>query len=331
MHNPYKDYSNINPQREDGHRRIENTVFQALIRADLPGIEYSLVLYILDKTWGFNKKEDVIPLSQFAEATLQDRSNIRKSLQSLSDKHIILINNLGPGRGKGNIYMFNKYWDTWKIEKWLPTPHLASNVVEDTTIIETPGAPQEMLSPAPQLASIVVAPTTNRKVVENTTKEAGNVVKTEGNVVGHAQGNVVKDTPSIERIKKPSKETPSPIKKEKKIYYGNVHLYEEEFNKLVERFGQAGADDRIEALSLYIKSRGAEHKYKDHYATILNWERRDKEKEKGSAEKKEKGASYGAGQQPPGPGTGARREDPLKTTRERGWETGDDKEGEDGA
>ena len=44
-----------------------------------------------------------------------------------------------------------------------------------------------------------------------------------------------------------------------------------------------------------------------------------------------KGVGYGAGRQPPGGGTGAHRADPLKTTRERGWETGGDEGGEDGA
>lgn len=48
-------------------------------------------------------------------------------------------------------------------------------------------------------------------------------------------------------------------------------------------------------------------------------------------EKKEKGVGYGAGRQPPGGGTGAHRVDPLKATRERGWETGDDEGDEDGA
>jgi hypothetical protein len=43
---------------------------------------------------------ELAALLQFAEATLQDNSNIRKTLQSLSDKHVILIINPGPDQGK---------------------------------------------------------------------------------------------------------------------------------------------------------------------------------------------------------------------------------------
>jgi len=56
--------------------------------------------------------------------------------------------------------------------------------------------------------------------------------------------------------------------------YPNVKLTKEEYDKLKEQFGEAGAKDRIENLSLYIASKG--DKYKNHYATILNWERRDR-------------------------------------------------------
>ena len=55
----------------------------------------------------------------------------------------------------------------------------------------------------------------------------------------------------------------------------NVFLTDEEFAKLHERF--LDADQKIENLSLGIASKG--YKYKDHYATILNWARRDSEKQ----------------------------------------------------
>jgi len=51
-----------------------------------------------------------------------------------------------------------------------------------------------------------------------------------------------------------------------------VFLLQEEFAKLVEQFGEQGAQDRITRLSLYKQSHGKE--YKSDYATILNWESR---------------------------------------------------------
>ena len=70
-------------------------------------------------------------------------------------------------------------------------------------------------------------------------------------------------------------------KKDKSIYipcpeFPNVNkITKEEHQKLIDKFGEAGARDRIENLSLYIASKG--DKYKNHYATILAWEKRDKE------------------------------------------------------
>lgn len=65
---------------------------------------------------------------------------------------------------------------------------------------------------------------------------------------------------------------------DKNIYgeFQNVRLKEEEFQKLKEKFPE-DYNERIEALSVYMRSRGKA--YKDHYATILNWARKE-QKEK---------------------------------------------------
>lgn len=59
--------------------------------------------------------------------------------------------------------------------------------------------------------------------------------------------------------------------KERMVFEDNVYLTKDEYDKLVEKFGEPGTRKRIEALSLYMKSKGK--RYKDHYATILAWER----------------------------------------------------------
>lgn len=53
--------------------------------------------------------------------------------------------------------------------------------------------------------------------------------------------------------------------------FQNVKLSDEEFEKLKNRFHDY--QKRIENLSYYIKSKG--DKYKNHYATILNWARKE--------------------------------------------------------
>jgi hypothetical protein len=62
--------------------------------------------------------------------------------------------------------------------------------------------------------------------------------------------------------------------------FKNVFLSDGEHGKLLERFGAEKTKDLIESLSLGIQSKG--YKFKDYYATILNWERRDNGKNGGN-------------------------------------------------
>lgn len=70
--------------------------------------------------------------------------------------------------------------------------------------------------------------------------------------------------------------------KKKYGQFQNVLLTDEEYTKLVEHFGsQEIAATWIDRLDEYIGSKGA--KYKSHYITILNWERKDAEAPHASA------------------------------------------------
>ncbi len=62
--------------------------------------------------------------------------------------------------------------------------------------------------------------------------------------------------------------------KNKNIYgeFGNVKLTDEEYTSLLTKFGEVDTKVKIENISSYIASKG--DKYKSHYATILNWDRK---------------------------------------------------------
>lgn len=118
MKNPWKRLSKINPQREDGTRQINSCVLDALIKAKLPTAEMSVVLTIISKTWGFNKSEDAISTGQFVESTdLTDRA-VKQARVALKEKRIIHFEpSKRVKRGSPiNSYMFNKHYDTWKIQ-----------------------------------------------------------------------------------------------------------------------------------------------------------------------------------------------------------------------
>jgi predicted phage replisome organizer len=59
----------------------------------------------------------------------------------------------------------------------------------------------------------------------------------------------------------------------KKQYAPSVTMTEEQYQKLVDKFGKTDADDRIETLSLYKQSKGK--RYKCDYSTVLAWARKD--------------------------------------------------------
>lgn len=64
--------------------------------------------------------------------------------------------------------------------------------------------------------------------------------------------------------------------REKKKYgeFENVLLTDKEYQKLVDKHSKSVVDDYIEKVSGYCKASGK--KYKDYYATVQNWLRKDK-------------------------------------------------------
>jgi len=77
------------PQTEDGYTQIANELLDALTRTRVPGEERQMFDFILRKTYGFNKKMDMISLSQFVTTTGVKRQNVHSSLKSLFIKRIV--------------------------------------------------------------------------------------------------------------------------------------------------------------------------------------------------------------------------------------------------
>jgi phage replication O-like protein O len=119
MKNPWKQYSKINPQRENGNRQIANDVFCALMATDLTGAELRIVMAVINKTWGFDKESDCIATSQFMEMTGLAERTVKKTIKTLKDKKIICYK---PSRIRVhhgsplNEFIFNKHYDTWNAQ-----------------------------------------------------------------------------------------------------------------------------------------------------------------------------------------------------------------------
>lgn len=87
------------------------------------------------------------------------------------------------------------------------------------------------------------------------------------------------DTECIHDVSKVDTEVRDRLGKSKDIYgeFKNVKLSKEEFEKLKDKFPK-DYKDRIESLSEYMRSKGKT--YKDHYATILSWARKEERENK---------------------------------------------------
>lgn len=77
------------PQKEDGHTPIANEIMEALAGVSLNGTQFRLVMVILRKTYGWNKKMDTIGLLQFCEVTGLPKKLVSRELNRLARRLII--------------------------------------------------------------------------------------------------------------------------------------------------------------------------------------------------------------------------------------------------
>lgn len=101
-------------QLEDGHTRINNEILEQLVKRGLLGSELSLILFVIRKTWGWNKKEDFISLTQFENGLGVSRHTVINTVKNLVLKKM-LVKRTTPDRQE-IAYRFNKYWKEWLVK-----------------------------------------------------------------------------------------------------------------------------------------------------------------------------------------------------------------------
>ncbi len=104
-----------NPQTDAGFVRIARELHQEFCKLNLGSAEWVVVMVILLKTYGWNKKEDQISLSQFEALSFMSRNRIIRALSNLVQYGIV-------GKIEGNARTSATYWiikdyDLWKVPK----------------------------------------------------------------------------------------------------------------------------------------------------------------------------------------------------------------------
>ncbi len=99
------------PQKEDGYTAIANEIMEALSKYRIPGEQMQCLLFILRKTYGFNKKWDAIANSQLVRATGLRKQHVYRAIKGLIDKNLVTKKGYNPAIS----YCFNKNYKTWKV------------------------------------------------------------------------------------------------------------------------------------------------------------------------------------------------------------------------
>ena len=99
------------PQLKNGYIKIANELIEAIMKQNLSGQEFRVLFCIIRKTYGYNKIEDFISLSQIKKLTGLQKIRCSQLLHSLINKKIItLAENL---KGVINKIHFNKDFEQW--------------------------------------------------------------------------------------------------------------------------------------------------------------------------------------------------------------------------
>lgn len=97
------------PKIEDGYTRIANELLEAIIRFNFSKREMKIMLVTIRKTYGYQKKRDIISLSQFSNLTGIDKANVQKTLNALASKKVLLKQPTPKGQNVG----INKNYGEW--------------------------------------------------------------------------------------------------------------------------------------------------------------------------------------------------------------------------
>ena len=98
---------------DKGYTKIAHELLEAIAASDFSKREFKLILTLIRKTYGFNKKEDDITLTQLANHTGIKLSHVSESVRALESKNVFLKR---EGR-HGYLLKINKNYGTWHVPK----------------------------------------------------------------------------------------------------------------------------------------------------------------------------------------------------------------------
>lgn len=105
------------PQKENGYTAVANELLERIVATGLNGTELAIIFLVLRKTYGYQKKQDEISLSQFCNAIPVSKKTIVTALFNLQLVKILTLVKKGSSKNCSNLWAFNKDYETWQLVK----------------------------------------------------------------------------------------------------------------------------------------------------------------------------------------------------------------------
>ena len=99
-------------QKEKGHTEVANELLEAIIRYPFTGSELRIILFVIRKTYGFHKKEDRLPISQFINNCELAHSTVTDCLRELVRCSVLVKNKVD---GHSTEYGIQKDYERWLV------------------------------------------------------------------------------------------------------------------------------------------------------------------------------------------------------------------------
>ncbi|KYC92239.1 hypothetical protein B4102_3780 [Heyndrickxia sporothermodurans] len=100
-----------NPQLQKGHTRIANEIFEQIMKTNLNGTQFRLVIAIWRYTYGYRRKHHEMSITFLAEKIKANRTQVDRELTALIDRNIVVID--GIGQKGARLMGFNKNYTEW--------------------------------------------------------------------------------------------------------------------------------------------------------------------------------------------------------------------------
>ena len=119
------------PQCEDGYTRIANELLEAMCQIHLSGSEWRVLHYIIRKTYGWQKKQDDIPISQIVSGTVLVRRVVLRCLARLKERNIVIR--------QRSMTMLQKDYKVWASDRIVTSDRTVSDriVTSDKNVTKT--------------------------------------------------------------------------------------------------------------------------------------------------------------------------------------------------